>query len=191
MASIVRPDSLANIGGPAAWPTSRPDSVASIVRPDSVANIGGPAAWPTSRPGSVASIVRPDSAANIGGPAAWPTSRPASRVADMRPVQAEAERKHAIEDSEARELRGRLPRPASCVADIKARQLRGRHKCAGAEVEEARAGRALSAPTTQHPRRRSRTANKPTSLKEARVTAKAACAHHRVNFCFKRTSLPA
>ena len=32
------------------------------------------------------------------------------------------------------------------VADIKARQLRGRHKDAGAEVEEARAGRALPAP---------------------------------------------
>ena len=41
-------------------------------------------------------------------------------MADVRPVQAEAERKHDIEDSEAHELRGRLPRPASCVADFKA-----------------------------------------------------------------------
>ena len=48
--TIVRPGSVANVGGPTAWLTSRPDSVANIVRPDSVANIGGPIAWPTSRP---------------------------------------------------------------------------------------------------------------------------------------------
>ena len=73
-----------------------------------------------------------------------------------------------------------IPRPASCVADFEARELRGRlqgppaawpvcgpfrrrpspsTKGAGAEVEEARAGRALSAPTARHPRRCSRTAN--------------------------------
>ena len=50
-----------------------------------------------------ASIVRPDSIANIRGPTVWLTSRPASCVADVRPVQAEAEHKHDIEDSEARQ----------------------------------------------------------------------------------------
>ena len=68
---IPRPDSMAEErGGPTAWPTPWPDSVASIVRPDSVASIGN-----IVRPGSVANIgniVRPDSVANIGGPAAWP-----------------------------------------------------------------------------------------------------------------------
>ena len=47
MADIVRPGSMANIGGPAAWPTSRPDNVADI---------RGPPAWPTSRPDRVADI---------------------------------------------------------------------------------------------------------------------------------------
>ena len=87
-----------------------------------------------------------------GPPAAWPTCDPFRQ----RPSVS---------------MPSRIPRPgaASCVADfrgprvrvadIKARQLRGRHKGAGAEVEEARAGRAPPAPTTWHPRRRSRTAN--------------------------------
>ena len=45
-------------------------------------------------------------------------------------------------------------RPVQAVAERKHER-----KGAGAEVEEARAGRALLAPTTRHSRRRSRTAN--------------------------------
>ena len=112
-----------------------------------------------------------------GPPAAWPTCDPFRRRPSVSTTS-------------------RIPRPASCVADfrgprarvadIKARQLRGRHKGAGAEVEEARAGRALSAPTTRHPRRRSRTTNtRRASRQERRVRIIAS------NFCFKMTSLAA
>jgi hypothetical protein len=77
-----------------------------------------------------------------------------------------------VANFKARELRGRLrgprvvwptSRPASCVADVRPVQAEAERKHerkgAGAEVEEAWAGRALPAPTTstQHPRRRSRT----------------------------------
>ena len=87
-----------------------------------------------------------------GPPAAWPTCDPSRRRPSVSTTS-------------------KIPRPVSCVADfrgprarvadIKARQLRGPHKGAGAEVEEARAGRpgALPAPSTRHPRGRSRTAN--------------------------------
>jgi hypothetical protein len=107
----------------------------------------------TSRPDSVANIVRPDSAADIGslqgrgrfrGPrVAWPTSR--------------IPRPDSVADSEARELRGRLQGPPAAwpTCDPFRRRPSVSTKGAGAEVEEAQAGRALSAPTTRHPRRRS------------------------------------
>ena len=54
-------------------------------------------------------------------------------------------------------------RPAGCVADVLPVQAvakrKHERKGAGAEVEEVRAGRTLSAPTTQHPRRRSQMGN--------------------------------
>ena len=56
-------------------------------------------------------------------------------------------------------------RPAQAEAERKHER-----KGAGAEVEEARAGRALPAPTTRHPRRRSRTDNtRRASRQERRV----------------------
>ena len=102
-------------------------------------------------------------------------------------------------DFKARELRGRLQgprvawptsRPASCVADVRPVQAvaerKHERKGAGAEVEEAQAGRALPTPTIQHPRRRSRTTNtRRASRQERRVRIIAS------NFCFKMTSLAA
>ena len=101
-ARIPRPDSVAEErGGPTAWLTPWPDSVANIVRPGSVANISnimrpesvaniGSIVRPDSvanignimRPDSVANIgniARPDSVANIRGPAAWLTCDPFRR----------------------------------------------------------------------------------------------------------------
>ena len=108
----------------------------------------------------MANIVRPNSMADLKAhalrgrlqcpPAAWPTCGPFRRRPSVSTTL-------------------RIPRPASCVADfrgprarvadIKDRQLCGQRKGAGAEVEEERAGQALPAPTTRHPRRRSRTAD--------------------------------
>ena len=101
----------------------------------------------------------------------------------------------------ARELCGRLQgprvvwltsRPASCVADVRPVQAEAKRKHerkgAGAEVEEARAGRALFqvVPTTRQPRRRSRTGNTwRVSPQERRVRIIAS------NFCFKMASLAA
>ena len=81
-------------------------------------------------------------------------------------------RPDSVANFKARELRGRLrgprvawptSRPASCVADVRPVQAEAERKHerkgASAEVEEVHAGRALPTPTTQHPRRRSRTVN--------------------------------
>ena len=128
----------------------------------------GPTAWPRREEARQRSQLQ-------GPRVAWPTSRPADSA------------------------RGRLQgprvawptsRPASCVADVRPVQAvaecKHERKGAGAEVEEARAGRALPAPTTRHPRRRSRTTNtRRASRHERRVRIIAS------NFCFKMTSLAA
>ena len=146
MASTARP--------PGEWPTSR------IPRPGSVAEERG------RRPGSVADIE--DSEARQRGRGG---RRPDS-VADIEDSEARQrgrgeKRPDSMANFKARELRGRLrgprvawptSRPASCVADVRPVQAvaerKHERKGAGAEVEEARAGRALPAPTTRHPRRR-------------------------------------
>ena len=100
----------------------------------------------------------------------------------------------------ARELRGPLQglrvawptsRPASCVADVRPVQAvtERKHERKGAGRCRSRGGAGRTSSACPH-----YTALKEEQLNDqhpAHVVARAACAHHHANFCFKRMSLAA